>query len=150
MNMTALARHYDMLMPWERLPLLVAAEARHDAVEYDRLARSAPKRLFSVPDCRGLLEGLAAVAQQYVLQQLDSAAFFWRRWALEEPDSIDPQQESRHQDSRAWPALQFEAYKVVVRADGWKLLCAELQIDADLILRELPGHETVGQMDALA
>jgi len=42
MNTASLARHYDALTPWERWPLLIAAEARADDVEHDRLAQSAP------------------------------------------------------------------------------------------------------------
>ena len=150
MNMAAIARHYDTLTPWERLPLLLAAQARHDAVEYHRLARSAPKNRFAVPDYWGLLEGFTSLSQQYVLEQLDNAAFCWRLWALAVPGSLGGDRECPHRESDIGAILQFEAHCIVVRADGWRQLCADLHVDADMILRQLPGHETVGEMEALA
>ena len=42
------------------------------------------------------------------------------------------------------------AYRCVVCADGWKLLCAELKIDPDFLLREVPGYEAVQQMEKLS
>lgn len=50
MNTDCLARCYGTLTPGERVPLLLAASARADAVEQDRLARSAPKHGFRLPD----------------------------------------------------------------------------------------------------
>ena len=65
------ARYYQTLTPWERLTLIVAASVRGDGVEEDRLACSAPKQGFRVPDYWGLAEGLDDLAKQYVLKQLD-------------------------------------------------------------------------------
>jgi hypothetical protein len=42
------------------------------------------------------------------------------------------------------------AYRFVVRADGWKLLCAELHIDADVLLRDLAGYEKVREIEETA
>jgi hypothetical protein len=46
--------------------------------------------------------------------------------------------------------IKLEAHRLVVRADGWKLLCAELHIDADFILQQLPGTETLAQTEPQA
>jgi hypothetical protein len=43
MNTRVLAKMYDQLAPWERGPLMIAAEARGDQAEFDRLNRSAPR-----------------------------------------------------------------------------------------------------------
>jgi hypothetical protein len=43
MNTKGLARHYAILTPWERLPLILAASARGDEQERSRLATSAPR-----------------------------------------------------------------------------------------------------------
>ena len=50
MNTNPLARYYEVLTPWERLALLVAAAGRADEVEGRRLAESAPKVGFRLPD----------------------------------------------------------------------------------------------------
>jgi hypothetical protein len=100
MNTALLARHYDVLTPWERLPLLVAAAARADEVEQDRLARAAPKQAFRVPDYWGLLEGLEGLAQLYVLRQLDSAACFWRLLGALEQEALVATPSSHEQEER--------------------------------------------------
>jgi hypothetical protein len=150
MNTASLARHFDALTPWERLPLLVAAQVREDEVEHDRLARSAPKHLFHVPDYWGLVEGFEDLATLYVLRQLDSAAFCWRLMAFLEQGLLFDDKKGRRQPERLWKMIKLETHKFVVRADGWKLLCAELQVAPDFMLRQLPGNENVCRMEGQA
>jgi hypothetical protein len=151
MNTDHLARHYEVLTPWERLPLIVAASARADEVEKDRLARSAPKNGFRVPDYWGLAEGLDDLVKLYVLKQLDLAALYWRLAGLLEQEPWDrPTRQEPQRDERRWQLLKMLAYRYVVRADGWRLLCAELPIDPEVLMRELPGYDAVQQMEQVA
>jgi len=151
MNTNGLAQHYHCLSPWERLPLLVSASARGDDVEHDRLARSAPKLCFGIPNYWGLAEGLQHLAACYALEQLDLAAFYWRVETFLEQDALlDKGKETRKRDQRLWKAAKTMAYRFVVRADGWKLLCAELHLDADSLLQKLPGYENLRHMEELA
>jgi hypothetical protein len=53
-------------------------------------------------------------------------------------------------EKRLWRALQTLACTFVVRADGWKLLCAELHVDPDSLIRELPGHDSICEMEEQA
>ena len=50
MNTKGLAKLYDRLRAAERLPLLVAASARGDEAEAQRLRRSAPRAARLLPD----------------------------------------------------------------------------------------------------
>jgi hypothetical protein len=63
MTTKQLACYYQTLTPWERLPLLVAACQRGDAVEEERVARSAPRKGYQLPDSWGLAEGLDDLAK---------------------------------------------------------------------------------------
>ncbi len=54
MNTNSLARHDEILTPRERLPLIMAASARGDEAEAQRLAHSAPLVSLRVPDYFGL------------------------------------------------------------------------------------------------
>jgi hypothetical protein len=146
-----LARLYDTLTPWERLPLLAAAAARGDAVEFSRLARSAPTDVFRVPDCRALVQGLVYMAHSYLLQQLDRAALFWKMTSFmdQEPPGARKRGERRLDDELARGARVL-ACAFVVSADGWQLFCQRLGIDPEAPLRGLPGYEAVRQMDGLA
>src|SRR5262249_3447420 len=130
MTTNGLAKHYNRLSPWERLPLMYAAEARGDDVEHDRLIRSAPKLGFGIANHWGLVQGLEDLAKYYLLDQLDSAAFYWRVQSFLEQEPLPGmKKEARKREKRLWQGLQTSAYRFVVRADGWKLLCAELGID---------------------
>jgi hypothetical protein len=151
MNTTNLARHYEVLTPWERLALLVAAAGRADEVEGRRLAQSAPKVGFRLPNYWGLADGLESLAKLYLLRQLDAAALYWRVMGVlnQEPLGEETATEQQRHD-RLWRAIQTLAFRFVVRADGWKLLCRQLQIDPVVVLRELPGCETVCQMEGVA
>jgi hypothetical protein len=149
MNSDHLARYYETLTPWERLPLLVDASARGDKVEQDRLARSAPKNGFGVPDYWGLAEGLDDVAKHYLLVQLDIAAYYWRLSAFFEDTALLPRDQRRLKQARGQRFSQLQrllAYRCVVLAEAWKLLCGELHVDADALTCGIPGHEVVQHM----
>jgi hypothetical protein len=129
----------------------VAAWARGDAVDEDRLARAAPKNGFRVPDYWGLAEGLDDLVQLYLLGQLDLAAHYWRRAGLLDQEPLGrPSRQERQRDKRRWQLLKLLAYGFVVRADGWRLLCAQLPLDPEVLLKELPGYDAVGQMEQVA
>ena len=151
MTTKQLARYYQTLTPWERLPLIVAASARGDVVEEDRLARSVPKHGFRVPDYWGLAEGLDDLAKQYVLKQLDLAVWYWRLTGLMEREPWSrPSRQDQQREERRWPLVRILAHRFVVRAEGWQLLCAELHLDPEVLPRQLPGYEAVKQMEEVA
>jgi hypothetical protein len=140
MTMKQLARYYPTLTPWERLPLIVAASERGDAVERDHLVHSTPRHEFRVPDYWGLAEGLDDLAKLYLLAQLDLAAFYWRFAALLDQEPLArPSRQERQRDERRWQLLKMLCYRFVVRADGWRLLCSEMHIDPVILLKALPG-----------
>ena len=150
MNTNPLARYYTVLTPWERLALLVAAAGRADEAEGRRLAESAPKVGFRLPDYWGLAEGLESLAKLYLLRQLDAAAIYWRVMGVLNQEPLEESAAEQQRHDRLWRAVQTLAFRFVVRADGWRLLCRQLQIDPDVVLRDLPGYETVCQMEGVA
>lgn len=153
MNSNPLSRHCLMLTPWERLPLIVAASARADVVEKDRLARSAPQNSFRVPDYWGLAEGFKDLAQLYLIQQLDLAAFYWECMAVLESAPPSNTRASRHtqqREKRLGKEMKMLAYRYIIRADGWKLLCAELRVASDFLVAGMPGYQAVQHMEQVA
>ena len=151
MNTDHLARHYEVLTPWERLSLLVAAW--RVAIRSKKTGWLAPPRRMAsrVPDYWGLAEGLDDLVKLYLLEQLDLTALYWRFAGLLEQESWDrPSRQERQRQERRWQLLKMLAYRYVVRADGWRLLCAELPIDPDVLLKELPGYDAVQQMEQVA
>jgi hypothetical protein len=150
MKTTGLARYYDTLTPWERLSLLVAAKARGDHTEEQWLAGSAPKVDWAISDHFGLAQGFERLALGSVLDQLAVAALFWRAEGVLTglPQAATP--EDRDREEQLWQSLRVLCHQFVVRADAWKLLCQQLSLDAEGVLAELPGYDSVLHMEALA
>lgn len=148
MNTDALARHYAALTPRERYPLMVAARARGDEVEAERLTRLAPTGTFRVPNFRGLAETMAHLALLHIIQLLDAAAQMWQLESLlEEPDrGSAPGGPSLEQ--RLEFLVRLWTYLFQVETEAWARFCAELHLDADALIRDLPGYPTVKRAEA--
>jgi hypothetical protein len=90
---------------------------------------------------------LADLAKVYLLDQLNIAATYGRARTLLAGESrrrrkarTDPQvQELRE-------AVQILAYRCVLQADAWESLSAELHIEPDALVKDLPGYDTVCRM----
>ena len=82
MNTNPLTKLYDQLTPRERLPLIIAAGARGDEAEQQRLKASAPRQMLQVPDYHCLAKALAEAVHYHLLTLLDLAATFWQWWGL--------------------------------------------------------------------
>jgi hypothetical protein len=148
MNTDGLARHYGSLTRWERLPLMAAAWARGDAVEFDRLARSAPRSKARIADFVGLFLELCDLAKEYVLKQLDTAVVYWRlKDYLDQQPVGGGRRRGRSQAKEHRRTLRLLAFFCVLRADGWKLFCEGLLIDPDVPPRKLPGYKAVQEME---
>jgi len=140
MNTNALAKLYDRLSPRERLPLIVAASVRGDEAERGRLMRTAPRSLYRLPDYHGLADALQDAALLHLLEVLDLVALFLQASGSEEQSAILKDQEH---DERWMRIVRMAAYLITARRDAWRLLCGELGIDAEILLKGLPGYATV-------
>jgi hypothetical protein len=147
MNSKGLARHYGALTPWERLPLILAASARGDEAERDRLGRSAPRQVYVLPDYHGLEEGLLLLSLFHVLDLLHFTAIYRHAEALAEQDAWLAQDggEDDTQMSRSLGIARMAAYLLTCHFNGWRHFCAETNLDGELLLREIPGHATASR-----
>jgi hypothetical protein len=127
MNDKPLARLYDRLTIWERIPLLLAAEARGDEAEHRRLVDSSPLRTWRASEHLLAEQALHLLALIYVGEQLDAAAsYFYALWQLDDAD--DPRPED-------WLLLMIDvsAYFFTANAEAWRRFCRELDIAADAL-----------------
>ncbi len=152
MNGDTLARHYGVLTPWERVPLMAAAAARGDRAEAERLARAAPTNLFRVPDYRGLSEALERLAYHALLARLELVALY--REVTGRLEDVPPRRRrrggDRETDGRLWAVARWFAHLAVVYAGAWRLLCAGLKVDPEALLRDLPGYDAVRRFEPTA
>lgn len=137
MNTNLLARHYDTLTPRERLPLLLAAHARQDQAEHDRLTRSAPRLAYGVPDYYGLAEGFCAMTNWHALKMLDLSCLYWHTITAICDRGL-PKEEDR-----LTRTLYLLSYLLLARVEGWRLTCADYGIDPCATLATSPGWDTV-------
>jgi len=147
MNTNGVAKEYHKLTPWERLPLTMGAAFRGDNAEFDRLARSAPRHRWELPDHYGLGEGLQVEVAEHVMNQLNRAVIFWQASALLESALLEEKIWESKIAKRIWAPLRMLAYRIVTHADGWKLFCEGLRLDPDKILSLMPGYDTMKQAE---
>jgi hypothetical protein len=127
MNANGLARLYDRLTVWERVPLLIAAEARGDQAEYQRLFNASALRTWRFSEHLLAEQALNVSAMIYVGEQLNAAAsYFFDLWQMQDPD--DPRPED-------WLiAAEACAYFFVANAEAWRRFCSELNIAPEALV----------------
>src|SRR5262245_36871346 len=97
-----------------------------------------------MPDYCGLWEGLESLARLYLIKQLDLAACHQEaRTCSAERGLVHRDQKWQEHNDLFWNYARLFAYRFLVLVDAWKLLCAQLQIDPDMLIRDLPGYDTL-------
>jgi hypothetical protein len=143
-NTKSLAGLYERLTPKERLPLMLAASARGDEAERLRLTRSAPTNLFKLPDFYDLAEALQMLSLFHAMQLLDLAALYWyASGQVAQGEGVGRGGEARALEERLSAAMRLLGYLFMAQADAWRQLCSELKVDGDVLLKDLPGHDTI-------
>jgi len=136
MNAKVLDKHHARLTPRERAVLTLNAFGRKDEREVTRLIDAAPRVTLDAPDCGQELQRLAHAIECHALAQAEQAAtlFFFL--------SLDDATRSKHPDLDDPCTIEMLAYNIVTRADGWRVFCGELGLDAVGALR-ITGADTL-------
>jgi hypothetical protein len=141
MNTDSLAKHYDVLTPAERLPLIHAATARGDSVERQRLIRSAPRVTYAMPDYYGLAEVLDHLSLYHLLDLLDTAAEYHRAmWIADSEDDVT---------GRMLDVALMHGYLFKIYLQGWRIFCSEIGFDPERNWSLLPGYDTIRRTERL-
>jgi hypothetical protein len=150
MTTDRVAKLYERLTPRERLPLIIAASARGDETDRARLIASAPRNGFRLPDYFGLAEGMRTLAFFHAAEMLDLAARYWRASGMVARKDDTRCKAGKAERARWLDAARMLAYLFVVNADGWSRFCSDMRVDADILLREMPGYHTLIKAEAVA
>ena len=143
MNTNALARQYDQLTPRERFALLLAAAARDDEFERNRLLLSAPRRQYSISDHHGVAESFSWLSDYHFTAVLDLAARYFEAFA-ELP-------RSRKKDADdAWDIVMLLGYLFQTYLTGWRKFCAGLNVDPEYLWKLRPGFQTIQRADRVS
>ena len=145
MNSKRLAGHYDTLSARERFALLAAARLRHDDIETERLLQTAPAALWRLPHHHIVAEAVCDLALLHLARLLDTIARLWRTNTLRETvfhfGGTGPKWRAREQRLDVM-YCQFRM-DLLVLDEGWKRFCAELKLDPEALLGDLPGYGMV-------
>ncbi len=150
MNTKTLTGLYDRLVPSERVPLLFAALGRDDDLEASRLVDSAPTPAFRISDHYGLCDSIRQLSLFHMTEKLDHALVFSTQLGLWLKYETSTEFEDRIMTERLRRRAHLTGYKLCVEADAWKLVCAEMHIEPDVLLKRLCGFETVRKFEEIA
>jgi hypothetical protein len=144
MDTNPLARHYESLKPRERFPLIVAAFLRGDDAERNHLLRSAPRDSFRIPDYYGLADGLQRIALRHSATLLEITASYRQAvGCMDEQERIELVAKGHAPQERFRGLARLLAYCFVIRVEAWNRLLAELKIDSEFFLKDIPGYNTI-------
>jgi hypothetical protein len=167
MNANALAKHYDRLEPEERFRLILAAGARGDEAEQDRLYLAAPRITLSFSHhapWAHAFDQLATLVYVELLEEVARHQDAFERWsdAAENIDDEDDASPEDEEDEPADPAsvaaaaeekrkgpfwermLQLyyaEGFVLKTKIAGWRLFCERLTIPPFALWKLLPGFD---------
>jgi hypothetical protein len=148
----ALARLYDQLDPSERLPLIIAAEARGDKSEQRRLSKAAPHIYRRLPDYYPLARAFDRAVHYHRVMLLNLAAKFWQLWGMGAAETLladtspsDPSELERFEE-----ICRYYAWRFIVYFDGWEQFCADLHIDPKVGMSFLIGWSTIVRTEEFA
>ncbi|CAK9076489.1 Phage protein, partial [Durusdinium trenchii] len=160
-SLRAIANKYDVLTPEERLGLIIAAGARGDDSEQDRLIRAAQMTYIPANDYVPYAHSLREVSMMAFVDLLEEAARYQeailRIGSIIELDDEDEDEEEEEDEEELFDGqdldddLTFEdrlfayvlaaGYAFKAKADGWKLFCERLCIPPFVLMECLPGFE---------
>jgi hypothetical protein len=172
MNANALAKHYDRLTPEERFRLILAAGARGDHAEQDRLVNAGQRITLSMSDHSPYAHAFDECALLIFIELLEGAAFYSDR--LDHADDVCslfpdednegedggegaaedevPADQDRRRSDGQWALDLALAAGFVLRtkAEGWKRFCERMNVPALADWEGLPGFDRLQRGLALA
>lgn len=116
MTADRLARHYPTLRPDERLALMLAAAARGDEVEHERLTAAAPRVSFTTLHTFPRALAFRELLDRVRAERLELAArFFQTRWLAEDYDEGP--------GGRMGNVARTYGYLLLAARGGWAVFC---------------------------
>lgn len=136
MNTNGLAKMYDLLTPLERFRLSLAAAARGDTSECERLIHSAPKVVFEFVDDWPFVAAFGQLALLHLLELMDSVANHFVYLACAK-------------DQKTMRTVQLVGCVFRAQLAGWRKFCSELGVDPHLFWRDMPGFGHVIKLETI-
>jgi hypothetical protein len=174
MNAAAVARHYGLLTPEERFRLLLAAGARGDDAEQDRLVSAARRITFAAPDHSPYGHAFEEVLLLIFIELLEEAARYLDALASAddaldtladeagaEQDDDEPDAEAdrgpaagagggRRVQDRYLELADAAGYVLRTKVRAWERFCERLNAAPFLVWEGMPGFDRLQRALRLA
>jgi hypothetical protein len=163
MNGNALTRQYSHLTPEERFRLILAAGARGDETEQNRLVRAGHRLTMSMPDHSPYGHAFNELSLLVFIELVEEAARYQDAFhQADEDEELDDRtgqrrnranEESEEQRSRSERLLDLAlaaGYVLRTKTEGWKQFCERLSVPPFNDLEEFPGFDRLQRSLALA
>ena len=141
MNANGLEKMYGKLAPLERLQLNIAAWARGDLRECDRLVQSAPRITRDFVDDWPLLMALNHVATVHLLKLVDLVAHYFQILGAA---TYKPTESRPRLGTVVFIGAVFRA-----RLAGWRQFCEDLGVDPQMPWSGLAGSDLVVRFEKI-
>jgi hypothetical protein len=174
MNANAVAKHYGLLTPEERFPLIVAAIARGDGMERERLLNAAQRITLSLSDHAPCAFAFNELSLHLFTELLDTAADYLEAFQQADAAEVisDAESEDEADDAEAEPAADLSeiepkgedrplaerwfdlalalGYILKTRVDAWKLFCERMNLPPFATWECSPGFDRLQRALKLA
>ncbi len=138
MNMTAITKQYDKLTAPERFTLVQSAIRRGDGADLEALQRSAPRKTWSIPTTRGLVEAFQFLSMFYIMAMQENSTLYFLFL------NMDDNKKEWNIGGYAWrDLLNLLQARTLSRDEAWRAVCKEYGVDPDDQIKDLPGAESV-------
>jgi hypothetical protein len=178
MNVNGISKHYGKLSAEERFRLILAASARGDEIEGDRLRSASRRFTLSMPDHCPYHDAFGLLALLVFIEILEVAAFYGEAIASagedddlsedggeggEQRDMAEceshtgaesrpahPRTQGRSDWQRAHDIVLAAGFVMRTKLDGWRLFCQRKSIPPFVLWEGLPGFKRLQDARDLA
>lgn len=135
MDTKTIQKNYDKLTAKERFSLLNAAIKRGDRNESSALQASAPKKGWSIPTTRGLVEAFEFLAMWHVMTMQELDSLYWLLLAVGDDEGVI---KGAPEDGYLFLMDKVQS-GAQARDMAWRSVCKEYSIDPDEAIQGYPG-----------
>ena len=136
MNAKTLVAQYGLLTGPERFRLILAAGARHDDVEWDRLAQAGSVILQQLSDYQPFAQAFHLVSDMCYIEMLALAADYLEHLCMLKPKQ--PREDNPHLE-----LVLARGYELRTMAKGWELFCQRQEVPPYFLWEHAPGYHRI-------
>lgn len=144
MNLKSITKHYNQLEPSERFRLMVAAGARGDRAEQERLSRTGGRIHLIMRDDGPWLRAWEELSTLVYVEVLEEAGKYQDAYQCLDEEEIEEASRSPLKGrlaARYLDLLLAQGFLLRTKVAGWELFCERQSIPPYTLWETLPGYD---------